>query len=126
MKLYVVYLNYHNSSNYWDIHNIDTSLNYCVYRDDFLLKFYCLPSCVMVARRGVANSVDTDKTAPIGAVLSLSTLFCQGHVCSNIEGHYKKLPYHCMRGITKNYLHPGVHQLLLVVGQVCTQSLPVC
>ena len=46
----------------------------------------------MVASRGVANSVDTDKTAPVGAVLSVSSPFCQGYVCSNIEGHYKS--YH--------------------------------
>ena len=36
----------------------------------------------------MANSVDPDQTAPIGAVCSVSTLFASIHISSLILGNY--------------------------------------
>ena len=41
---------------------------------------------------GMANSVDPDQTAPLGAVLSGSSLFAQAYLSENLD-HYGSLNF---------------------------------
>ena len=82
--LYKHWVKEHTASKYCKIPKYsDTRKNCCIYHKNWTM---CLYHSVMSPKDadGIANSVDPDQIAPLGAVWSWSTLFAQACLSKNL------------------------------------------